>query len=127
MTNLTNRIPRLNMAIPRPASDRREIDLAITAGISTFHLQRHRYKKLQLQSTRKGSMLEYISEDDYCILERDQRPGEANEARVSVWIPNKFAPDHYEDESGHYASRGHRCGLRFTISRSLGIKLGRGA
>lgn len=32
-------IPRLNIAIPRPASERIDIDLAIIAGIWTFHLK----------------------------------------------------------------------------------------
>lgn len=31
--------PRLNIAIPRPASDRIDMERAIIAGISTFHLQ----------------------------------------------------------------------------------------
>jgi hypothetical protein len=30
--------PRLNMAIPSPASDRMEMDLTTIAGISMFHL-----------------------------------------------------------------------------------------
>ena len=34
-------IPRLNMAIPRPASDKMDIDLAIIAGISIPHLQNY--------------------------------------------------------------------------------------
>lgn len=31
-------LPRLNMAIPRPASDRIDIERAMIAGITTFHL-----------------------------------------------------------------------------------------
>ena len=31
--------PKLNMAIPSPASDRMEMDFATMAGISTCHLQ----------------------------------------------------------------------------------------
>ena len=34
-------IPRLNMAIPRPASDKMDIDLAMIAGISISHLQNY--------------------------------------------------------------------------------------
>lgn len=33
-------LPRLNMAIPRPASDKMDMDLATMAGITTPHLQR---------------------------------------------------------------------------------------
>ena len=35
---LRRALPRLNMAIPSPASDSIEMDFAIMAGISTFHL-----------------------------------------------------------------------------------------
>lgn len=31
-------LPKLNMAIPRPASESMEMDLAMMAGIVTFHL-----------------------------------------------------------------------------------------
>lgn len=63
--------------------------------------------------------------NDFCILVRDQRPGEANEARISVGIPNEFSPHHYQDESGHNTSRGHGCWLG--LGSSFGVKLCGGA
>lgn len=58
------------MAIPRPASERIEIDLAIIAGISMFHLQRSRHKKLQMGwvpeqvqvSGIRGLIIAYLNE-----------------------------------------------------------------
>lgn len=43
-------IPRLNMAIPRPASDKMDMDFAIIAGISIPHLQNTRTKTRYINS-----------------------------------------------------------------------------
>lgn len=34
------KVPRLNMAIPRPASERMEMDFSTIFGMETFHLQK---------------------------------------------------------------------------------------
>jgi hypothetical protein len=63
----------------------------------------------------------------FYILVGDQRPGEANEAGVSIGIPNELSPNHNQNESGHNAGRRHRRCLGFTLSTTLWVELRRGA
>ena len=52
-----------------------------------------------------------MGRNDLCILVRDQRPGKADETRISIGIPYEFSPHHDKNESGHNTSRGMDVGL----------------
>lgn len=100
-------IPRLNIAIPRPASDRIAIDLATIAGISTCHLHTLKTNHHDLYSTKTISNSRSVC----CILERDQRPNNAKEAGISIRVPNKLPPHHNQNELRHDTCRRHSCRL----------------
>jgi hypothetical protein len=67
--------PRQNMAIPRPACDRMQIDRAMIADISIPYLNTS-----QFRPDRKGWA--------------DEGPYDTNEAGVGVGVPGQLSPDH---------------------------------
>lgn len=63
--------PKLNMAIPRPASDKMEIESSIIFGIATWHLQQNKIKQKNPSIRRSGWYWWRIMMPNVVVPERD--------------------------------------------------------